>query len=177
MQVGLVDCVYTPLVTLCVFLGQVLSADHSCRAAVAHLIAYRVAQKQRGSARRKRAPTAKPANGCRKSSSRRSRRQRGAGSMPTRNRVGCGRIDACTFSTVPPSRCLTPTRIKKPIPNRRSKNPVDGVPKWQRRAAEFGGAGLLKVSKVIEAVSRKRSKRWDRSGQPVLLRRLASWSR
>jgi arsenite-transporting ATPase len=54
---------------------------------------------------------------------------------------------------------------------------VDGVPKWQRRAAEFGGAGLLKVSKVIEAVSRKRLKRWDRSGQPVLLRRLASWSR
>ena len=34
LQVGLVDCVYTPLVTLCVFLGQVLSADHSCRAAV-----------------------------------------------------------------------------------------------------------------------------------------------
>ena len=26
LQVGLVDCVYTPLVTLCVFLGQVLSA-------------------------------------------------------------------------------------------------------------------------------------------------------
>ena len=47
LQVGLVDCVYTPLVTLCVFLGQVLSADHSCRAAVARLIAYRVARKQR----------------------------------------------------------------------------------------------------------------------------------
>ncbi len=47
LQVGLVDCVYTPLVTLRVFLGQVLSADHSCRAAVAHLIAYRVARKQR----------------------------------------------------------------------------------------------------------------------------------
>ncbi len=46
LQVGLVDCVYTPLVTLCVFLGQVLSADHSCRAAVARLIAYRVARKQ-----------------------------------------------------------------------------------------------------------------------------------
>jgi len=47
LQVGLVDCIYTPLVTLCVFLGQVLSADHSCRAAVARLIAYRVARKQR----------------------------------------------------------------------------------------------------------------------------------
>ena len=47
LQVGLVDCVYTPLVTLCVFLGQVLSADHSCRAAVARLRAYRVARKER----------------------------------------------------------------------------------------------------------------------------------
>src|ERR671936_1447621 len=36
--------VYSPLVTLWVFLGQVLSADHSCRAAVARLIADRVAQ-------------------------------------------------------------------------------------------------------------------------------------
>ena len=47
LKVGWVDCVYTPLVTLCVFLGQVLSADHSCRAAVARLIAYRVARKER----------------------------------------------------------------------------------------------------------------------------------
>lgn len=33
------DRVYSPLVTLWVFLGQVLSQDHSCRAAVARLIA------------------------------------------------------------------------------------------------------------------------------------------
>ena len=46
LQVGLIDCLYTPLVTLCVFLGQVLSADHSCRSAVVRLIAYRVARKQ-----------------------------------------------------------------------------------------------------------------------------------
>lgn len=38
------DRIYTPLVTLGVFLGQVLSADHSCRAAVARLIAHRVAR-------------------------------------------------------------------------------------------------------------------------------------
>jgi hypothetical protein len=38
------DRIFTPLVTLWVFLGQVLSADHSCRAAVARLIAHRVAQ-------------------------------------------------------------------------------------------------------------------------------------
>ena len=33
LAVSWIDCVYTPLVTLCVFLGQVLRADHSCRAA------------------------------------------------------------------------------------------------------------------------------------------------
>lgn len=38
------DRVYTPLVTLWVFLGQVLSQDHSCRTAVARLIAHRVSQ-------------------------------------------------------------------------------------------------------------------------------------
>lgn len=37
------DRIFSPLVTLWVFLEQVLSADHSCRAAVARLIACRVA--------------------------------------------------------------------------------------------------------------------------------------
>ncbi|MCA9259066.1 MAG: IS4 family transposase [Planctomycetales bacterium] len=41
------DRIYTPLATLSVFLGQVLSADHSCRAAVARLIAHRVSQGER----------------------------------------------------------------------------------------------------------------------------------
>src|SRR5690349_12539852 len=41
---GWLDRIFSPLVTLWVFLGQVLSADHSCRAAVARLIAYRVAR-------------------------------------------------------------------------------------------------------------------------------------
>src|SRR5580692_6305790 len=41
------DRIYSPLVTLWVFLGQVLSADHSCRAAVARLIAHRLARGQR----------------------------------------------------------------------------------------------------------------------------------
>ena len=36
------DRIFTPLITLWVFLGQVLIADHSCRAAVARLIAHRV---------------------------------------------------------------------------------------------------------------------------------------
>lgn len=41
-----VDRIYSPLVTLWVFLGQVLSQDHSCRAAVARLIAHRISRGQ-----------------------------------------------------------------------------------------------------------------------------------
>ena len=41
------DRIYTPLVTLWVFLSQVLSADHSCRAAVARLIAHRISRGKR----------------------------------------------------------------------------------------------------------------------------------
>ena len=41
------DRIYSPLVTLWVFLGQVLSEDHSCRWAVARLIAHRVSRGQR----------------------------------------------------------------------------------------------------------------------------------
>jgi len=44
---GWLDRVFSPLVTLWVFLGQVLSPDHSCRAAVARLIAHRVARGQK----------------------------------------------------------------------------------------------------------------------------------
>ncbi len=44
---GWLDRIFPPLVTLWVFLGQVLSADHSCRAAVARLIAHRRARGQR----------------------------------------------------------------------------------------------------------------------------------
>src|SRR5205085_2463038 len=43
---GWLDRIFSPLVTLWVFLGQVLSADSSCRAAVARLIAHRLAQGQ-----------------------------------------------------------------------------------------------------------------------------------
>jgi hypothetical protein len=38
------ECVYTPLVTLLTFLSQVLSDDHSCRKAVARLLAFLVAR-------------------------------------------------------------------------------------------------------------------------------------
>ena len=38
------DRIFTPVITLWVFLCQVLSADHSCRSAVARLIAHRISQ-------------------------------------------------------------------------------------------------------------------------------------
>jgi IS4 transposase len=41
------DRIYSPLVTLWVFVGQVLSQDHSCRAAVSRLVAHRVSRGQR----------------------------------------------------------------------------------------------------------------------------------
>ncbi len=44
---GWLDRVFSPLVTLWVFLGQVLSADHPCRAAVARLLAHRLKRGQR----------------------------------------------------------------------------------------------------------------------------------
>ena len=46
IEIGWNDRIFTPLVTLWVFLSQVLSADHSCRAAVARLIAHRASQGQ-----------------------------------------------------------------------------------------------------------------------------------
>jgi hypothetical protein len=45
--VSWIDRIFSPLVTLGVFLSQVLSADHSCRAAVARLIAHRAARGQK----------------------------------------------------------------------------------------------------------------------------------
>jgi hypothetical protein len=47
LNVVWLDRIYSPLVTLWVFLGQVLSQDHSCRSAVARLIAHRISQGQR----------------------------------------------------------------------------------------------------------------------------------
>ena len=44
LNVAWFDRSYSPLVTLWIFLGQVLIQDHSCRAAVARLIAHRVSR-------------------------------------------------------------------------------------------------------------------------------------
>jgi hypothetical protein len=63
------DRIYSPLVTLWVFLSQVLSADHSCRAAVARLIAHRVSRGE-SLCSAETSAYCQPENDCRKSSSR-----------------------------------------------------------------------------------------------------------
>ncbi len=57
------DRIFTPLVTLALFLGQVLSDDHSCRAVVLRLLAWRRHADCR-SVRQIRAVTARPGGGC-----------------------------------------------------------------------------------------------------------------
>src|SRR4029079_6541715 len=47
LDVVWLDRISSPLVTLGVFLGQVLTQDHSCRAVVARLIAHRVSRGHR----------------------------------------------------------------------------------------------------------------------------------
>lgn len=44
LQIGFLESVYTPVVTLWLFLFQVLSPDHSCKDAVARLVAFRSAK-------------------------------------------------------------------------------------------------------------------------------------
>jgi hypothetical protein len=47
LQTTVRERIYTPFITLCVFLWQVLSEDHSCREAVARLMAFRIANGRR----------------------------------------------------------------------------------------------------------------------------------
>lgn len=47
IEVAWNEHIHTPLVTLRIFLGQVMSANHSCRAAVARFVAHRVSRGQR----------------------------------------------------------------------------------------------------------------------------------
>jgi hypothetical protein len=96
---GWLDRIFSPLVTLWVFLGQVLSADHSCRAAVARLIAHRVARGQKPCSAqtgaycqaRKRLPEA--------FFSKTALRTGGGRWTPARTRGGCGSDAGCTSTT------------------------------------------------------------------------------
>ena len=95
---GWLDRVFSPLVTLWVFLGQVLGADHSCRAAVARLITHRLAQGQRPCSAETGA-TARPANACPNPSSRTWPARRGVPWKPTWTHGGCGKVGTSTCLT------------------------------------------------------------------------------
>src|SRR5436305_652709 len=88
---GWLDRVFTPLVTLGVFLGQVLSADHSCRAAVARLLAHRLSRGPNGPAPPRPAPTARRGDASPKRSSPTSPARSDVTWMPGPSRPGCGR--------------------------------------------------------------------------------------
>ena len=106
------DRIFSPLVTLWVFLGQVLSADHSCRASVARLIAHRIS---RGNvrARCRRERTAKPENACQNSSFRTSHVRPAARSRHASIRSGFGKADVSTRSMVRRLPCRT--RLKTSV--------------------------------------------------------------
>jgi len=112
--VSWIDRIFSPLVTLWVFLSQVLSSDHSCRAAVARLIAHRVSRGQKPcSAKtgaycqaRERLPESSSPPWLARSVAPWTTRQ---------NTVGCEKVGESTCSMARRSPCPTPPKIKEPI--------------------------------------------------------------
>ena len=125
--------IYTPLVTLCMFLSQVLDPDHSCRAAVARLIVWLAINGRK--------PCSPETNSyC-------DARQR----LPLGVIVRLGPSDRSRdrgrrhdqwlwkgrgprWSTAPPSRCPTPRRTSKPSRSRRPRRSAwdSRWPGWSR---------------------------------------------
>src|SRR5262249_55016550 len=110
---GWLDRIFSPLVTLWVFLGQVLGADHSCRAAGSGRPPIPAAPPPpaspptawpRGKPRAppRPAPTARPASACPSPSSPTWRATRDRPWMPRPLRGGCGSGGAFTSMTGPP---------------------------------------------------------------------------
>ena len=133
---GWLDRIFSPLVTLWVFLGQVLSADHSCRAAVARLIAHRLARGQSPCSARDRRLLPGPQAPARVVLRRR-RPPDGAG--PGRRawtRGGCGRAAASTSTTGRRSPCPTRRRTRPRTRSRSRQKPGLGFP-LARIAAVF----------------------------------------
>lgn len=110
------DRIYSPLVTLWVFLSQVLSQDHSCRAAVARLIAHRVSRGQCPCSSetgaycqaRKRLPEEFFSSVA---------RQTGRALAKNVDKSGCGNPAAFTCMTGRRSRCPIRPRTNASIPN------------------------------------------------------------
>ena len=108
------DCIYAPIVTLCLFLSQVIDSDHSCRASVARLIAWRVFRglppcgEETGTYCDARRPA------CPRPSSAGWSTRRPAGARSRRPNPGSGTVGESTSSTARRSRCRTRRRTRRP---------------------------------------------------------------
>ena len=120
----------TPLVTLWVFLGQVLSADHACRNAVARLVVHRVSHGLRFVPQQP-TLTAKHESGCRNSFSPllpawwRERWK----TKPTSSGFGRGVMFICSMAQR--RRCLTRRKTPKPTHWRSTSKAVWAFPYTQ----------------------------------------------
>ncbi len=129
------DRFYPPLVTLWVFRGQALSADQSCRAAVARLIAHRVSQGQEPCSAetgayclaRKRLPEEFFSEVARQTG-----RTLDADADP--QWLWKGGVSTC--SMVRRFRCRIRPRIRRPILNRRLSDPASDSP-WLASQQSF----------------------------------------
>ena len=144
IQAFWMDRIYSPLVTLWVFLGQVLSADHSCRAAVARLIAHRISHGQRPCSSetgaycqaRKRLPEKFFSEAA---------RQTGRTWRPTWIRSGFGKGAASTCSTDRPCRC----QIRRGT-NVLTRNPLRRGPAWVFPVARIAAVFSLACGAVLD---------------------------
>ena len=109
------DRIYTPFVTLCMFLSQVLDQDHSCRAAVMRLILW-MALNDRKSCSAETSYCQVPATSLkvivRLVHATAEKIEAGASD------VGFGKDVACRWSTAPPPRCQTRRGTSEPFPRR-----------------------------------------------------------
>ena len=150
------DRIFTPVVTLCTFLGQILSDDHTCQAAVNRLIAWRVA--------RGLPPCSADTGGYCKARQRCLRRscRDWCATPPTDS---SSRPPTAGSSTAAPSRwsmarrspCPIPRRIRPPTPSTAIKPPAV--------------ASRCPHCRVAQSGHRRRSRRGDRSAQGETFRR------
>lgn len=129
------DRIYSPLVTLWVFLGQVLSQDHSCRAAVARLISFVFRGKSEPVPPR-RALIAWPESDCLKNSSWTWLAEQEGHWTPRPKNSGFGSDAVSWRMTDRPYRCRTPRRTNRLIHNRRSRSRAS-VFRWHALLLSF----------------------------------------
>ena len=109
--------IYTPFVTLCTFLSQVLDPDHSCRAAVARVIVW-LAIHDREPCSEQTGTYCDAACGSPWGSSGIWSGEPVGRSKAAPRRSGSGSDDACCWLTAPPRRCPIRPATKRTSPSR-----------------------------------------------------------